>query len=535
MNRNEADYFFDGDPAGRAAFEAFGIRYLYPYQRLVIANVLEAVQAAHHAGGADGADTEDGGAGGNQIVLLPTGAGKSLCFQVPALLLAGVTLVVYPLLALMADQLRRMKEGGIPCAVLRGGQTPEERRAEFQKIRDGAKIVLTNPETLCAPGIVEELKQLRIQHIAIDEAHCVSEWGDTFRPAYRELGRIVRALNAPAATAFTATASPEALQRIADILFEGGAHIVRSESDRPNIRYYVRNAAAKKQAVLYLAAHCLQSMIIFCRTRKRAEDTARDLNLCFGAETARFYHAGLEKAEKQSVEAWFFARKTGILCATCAYGMGVDKPDIRTVVHLDAPETPEAYIQEAGRGGRDGKAADAILLWNHEDDARFSRFPAESRHAAMHAFARTTDCRRQVLLDALGAENAYCSGCDLCNARRGIPDAPIYAPDDAERVYRLIARCKKRYTATTIEEPALKLLNAESALKLGRRIWNGDALSSIIQQLLAAGSIKTCTGLWRGRLSVGKKAPHINPNDHAASLCRTEARREGETCCILTR
>ena len=489
------------DPAGRAAFEAFGIKYLYPYQRLIIANVLEAVAASERGA----ADSEDESAFGKQIVLLPTGAGKSLCFQTPALLLRGVTLVVYPLLALMADQARRMEAGGIPCAVLRGGQSASERQAELQKVRDGAKIILTNPETLAAPGVLAELKKFRILHIAIDEAHCVSEWGDTFRPTYLELGRIVRTLSAPAVTAFTATASPETLERIADILFDGSAHIVRSESDRPNIRYYVKKAAAKTQAVLHLAAERPQPMIVFCGTRRRAEDTARDLNLCFGGGTARFYHAGLEKTEKQAVESWFFAEKTGILCATCAYGMGIDKPNIRTVVHLDVPETPEAYIQEAGRGGRDGQPADAILLWNREDAARFSRFPAGSRRAAMRTFALTRECRRQTLLDALGAEKAFCSGCDLCNARRGLPDMLERVPDDEEQVFRFIARRKKMYTAETIAEPAVKLLNRESRRTLGLHIWNREALAAVVKQLLASGRVKTCTGLWRGRLTVKKK------------------------------
>ena len=234
----DADEIFCDDPAVLAAMESFGIKYLFPWQRLVIANIMDA------------ASGENQEVLGNQIVLLPTGAGKSMCFQVPAMLLSGPTLVIYPLLALMTDQQRRMEEGGIKCVVFRGGQSAEERENSFKMIEEGAKIIIANPEVLSSPALLERLKACGIQHVAIDEAHCVSEWGDSFRPAYLELGRILKELAVPVVTAFTATASPEVLSRVAEVLFEGSAHIVRSESDRPNIHYYVRSAPAKKTAAL---------------------------------------------------------------------------------------------------------------------------------------------------------------------------------------------------------------------------------------------------------------------------------------------
>ena len=285
-----------GDEIAAAAFDVFGIKYIYPWQRLAIENIIDAVrygQAEESVCENDGSDYPHG----NQIILLPTGAGKSLCFQLPSLFFDGATVVIYPLLALMSDQERRIKDAGIECAVLRGGQTEKERADIFQKIENGAKIIITNPETFTEPGVLAVLKKCRIQHIAIDEAHCVSEWGDSFRPAYRELGKAVKELAAPAVSAFTATASPEVLARISEILFDGAAHIVRSESDRPNIHYYVKKVFAKKQAVLQLAASECRPMIIFCGRRSTAEETARDINLCFGSGTAHFYHAGLERAE----------------------------------------------------------------------------------------------------------------------------------------------------------------------------------------------------------------------------------------------
>lgn len=309
----DAEDIFCDDPAAVAALNNFGIKYLYPWQRLVIANILDAQKNSTEpaASADDKKDTLK-----NQIVLLPTGAGKSLCFQIPALLLDGPTLIIYPLLALMSDQFRRMTEGGLNPVIFRGGQTISEREDNFQKLNQGSKIIIANPEVLESKELTDRLMQLHISHIAIDEAHCVSEWGDSFRPSYLKLGSVLKKLNVPVVTAFTATASPEVLSRIADVLFKGEAHIVRSESDRPNIHYYVKKIASKKQAVLTLSQTEKRPMIIFCGSRSRTEDMAQELNTAFGRETAKFYHAGLEREEKTEIEKWFYQSDDGILCAT---------------------------------------------------------------------------------------------------------------------------------------------------------------------------------------------------------------------------
>ncbi|MGP1459196.1 MAG: RecQ family ATP-dependent DNA helicase [Treponema sp.] len=510
---SDAPPFTIDDEVSEAARKAFGIRALTPWQRLVIANIMDAAKAGAETQYAD----TDTAAIGKQIVLLPTGAGKSLCFQVPALLLSGATLVVYPLLALMADQERRMNAAGIECAVLRGGQSAEERKAAFTKIENGAKIVIANPEILAIPTVLARLKKCVLSHIAIDEAHCVSEWGDAFRPAYLELGKIVRELNAPVVTAFTATASPEVLARISEILFEGKAHIVRSASDRPNIFYSVYKAASKRQAVLHLVRRYERPMIVFCGTRSRAEETARAINFCFGRESARFYHAGLERDEKTCAEKWFFQSKNGILCATCAYGMGVDKPDIRTVIHLDAPETAESYVQEAGRGGRDGKRADAVLLWNQSDRIRFADAPQNSRRRAMRVFAETTGCRRQVLLDALGAEKAVCSGCDNCCAKRGLSGPAANKTNDSGIVLKLAARRNGFYTIERFEEAAIKALNKDSSRVIGLNIWNHETFEEVFNQLVSEAKLKIGKGARRGRVcTAGKRAPRLLRRIYAA-------------------
>lgn len=529
----DADEIIRDDPAGIAAFENFGIKYLYPWQRLVIANIMDA------------ASGENQEVLGKQIVLLPTGAGKSLCFQIPALLLQGPTLVIYPLLALMNDQYRRMIEGGMKCVIFRGGQSEEEREANFKEIENGAKIIITNPEVLSNQKLLERLSECNICHVAIDEAHCVSEWGDSFRPLYLELGNVLKKLAVPVVTAFTATASPEVLSRIAEVLFEGEAHIVRSESDRPNIHYYVKKVSAKKTAALILAKTEQRPMIIFCGSRSRTEDMAQELNTAYGEGTAKFYHAGLEREEKNEVEEWFFKQKNAVLCATCAYGMGVDKKDIHTVVHLDPPLTAEAYIQEAGRGGRDGSVANAILLWSQEDSLRFAQFPSNSRNAALRHFALDNSCRRQILLDSLGAEEAVCSGCDICDAASAvknkrnvlflkqkdflyksrwlrsicnlyreskIPVVPKVMPagnliSDTEIAYNIISLADKYFTPETLEPVLLSILNNFTLPLIGLCVWEHSSYSFILEALKSERRIKILGWPWENRITieVGRK------------------------------
>lgn len=487
----------------QTAFDNFGIKYLYPWQRLVVANILEAYEYYKNPSDyEDEGDETDSFCKGRQIVLLPTGAGKSLCFQIPALLLDGPSLIIYPLLALMSDQQRRMEEGSLRSVTFRGGQTEEERQENFRKIREGAQIILANPEVLQSDTLQEQLKEVGIKHIAIDEAHCVSEWGDSFRPAYLGLGKVIKVINPPMITAFTATASPVVLARVAEILFEGNAHIVRSESDRKNIIYYVRYTAAKKKEALFLAKTEARPMIIFCGTRNKAEDMAQELNVCFGRGSARFYHAGLEKEEKDEIEKWFYESKDGVLCATCAYGMGVDKKDIKTVVHLQASATAEAYIQEAGRGGRDGSIAKAILLWSLEDSLNYSVYAKGSREAAMREFAETTDCRRQVLLDALGAEQTVCSGCDLCDKRRQKSAASL--PSDWQTAYEIIRKSRNYYSEDDIEAELYEKMNERTRKTLGLNIWTHKDTVDVVKQLKDSGRIELDNFLWKGRLRIKK-------------------------------
>ena len=297
------------------------------------------------------------------------------------------------------------------------------------------------------------------------------------------------------------------LSRVAEILFDSQAHIVRSESDRKNIIYYVRYAAAKKKEALLLSRTEQRPMIIFCGTRNKAEDMARELNVCFGDGTARFYHAGLEKAEKDETEKWFYESTDGVLCATCAYGMGVDKKNIKTVVHIEASATAEAYIQEAGRGGRDGSIAKAILLWSPEDSLNYSVYKKGSREAALREFAETDTCRRQVLLDALGAEQAVCSGCDLCDARRNQAAGKKLskpAPSDWQQAYDIIRKARNYYSEDDIEAELFERMNERTRQLLGLNIWTHKDTVEVVKQLKDSGRIELDNFLWKGKLRISK-------------------------------
>ncbi|HTX71322.1 MAG TPA: DEAD/DEAH box helicase, partial [Rectinemataceae bacterium] len=286
------------DPIARFARTQFGLDYLYPYQRLAIANVLD---SREHA------ELEEAGPL-RQVVILPTGYGKSLCFQLPALLLPRPTLVIYPLLALMEDQKRRLEGLGMSCACFRGGMEGQARKEEEDSLRSGAaKIVMTNPECLERPWLLDLLAELKPSHVVIDEAHCVHEWGQSFRPAYRRLGAVLDRLSPDATSAFTATAGTEVLNAVAGSLFGGRAYrLIEANADRPNISYAVRRTLSREHSLDRLAGELPKPLVIFCSSRDGALIHAQRLASVRGRDDVRFYHAGLSRDEKLGVEGWFF-------------------------------------------------------------------------------------------------------------------------------------------------------------------------------------------------------------------------------------
>ncbi len=393
------------------AAESFGIPYVFPLQRLAISNILDAVDA-------------DGPI--RQMVLLPTGFGKSICFQLPSQMIKGITLVIYPLLALMNDQKRSLDRKGIRSVVFKGGLEQEEWRSGRESLESGAvRLVITNPETLATPRMQEVLSRLPVFHAAIDEAHCVSEWGETFRPAYLKLGEYLEILKPRVTSAFTATASPMVAKAIASHLFSGEPYrIVSADIDKPNIRYSVEETYAPLHTLTRLISTLERPSLVFSQSRNGVRLLCEKIRERTGLDS-RFYHAGLEREEKREIEEWFMASCDGILCATCAYGMGVDKSNIRTVVHFGAPASVEAYIQEAGRGGRDGGHVEAVLV---RDLGAPEHVPAadtrDGRRQAFMKYTVTRECRRQQLLSLMGGSLAApCSGCDVCDgAIRALPE-----------------------------------------------------------------------------------------------------------------
>ena len=511
---NATHVFVEDDPALRAAKKSFNIQYLFPWQRLVISNIIDSyrdqnlleVKELKEKSSKD-SDLSDAFCLGRQIVLLPTGAGKSMCFLVPSIMLDGPTLIIYPLLALMSDQERRMKDGSIESVTFRGGQTEQERNECFEKIKNGAKIILANPEVLKNQNLLSRLKECSISHIAIDEAHCVAEWGDTFRPSYLELGKVIEFLDVKIVTAFTATASPSVLSRIAEVLFNNNAHIVRSESDRPNIHYHVKYVYSKEKALFELCRTQPRPILVFCGTRAKSEQTARELRSYFSKDDVKFYHAGLSREEKLKVERWYFPHKTAILCSTCAFGMGVDKSDIRTVIHIEPSLTAESYIQEAGRGGRDRKDADAFLLWSYKDSMEFEKYPALSRERVIKNFAEAGTCRRQILLDALGGEKAVCSGCDVCNSKiqhKKISD--LGQAWDAGLVLRFLRFHQKQYTEKQLVPVLKDIFNRKTLPFFNRNVWTEQDVKNIVSQLEIGKKIKICRFPWNKKI---KRVFHV--------------------------
>jgi len=368
-----------------SALATWGISSLFPYQKQVIETLL-------------GRDEV------RQAVILPTGAGKSLCFQLPAALLPHPTLVIYPLRSLTADQKRRSDRAGLETAVLQGGQTRAQRQAVWDGLEAGRfKLLLSNPETLALPRVLERLKALPLSHAVIDEAHCVELWGKSFRPAYRNLAPVLEQLKVPRITAFTATATGRIVEDWGESLFGGRPFEVhRASADRPNLDFVQEPYLSLRRSLPRAVLRERRPALVFCRSREKVRRWAHHLHRETALEV-RFYHAGLTRDEKAAVEAWFFSSQDGVLVATNAYGMGVDKPNIRTVFHLEAAPGPEDYLQEAGRAGRDGTPARAVLF----QPSRKERSPAR--------------CRRAVLLEAFGEAQPQCSGCDVCRGQDGGP------------------------------------------------------------------------------------------------------------------
>ena len=366
-------------------------------------------------------------AGKDVLAIMPTGGGKSLCFQLPGIKLNGTVLVVSPLIALMRDQVSALKALGVNAGALTSGNTDDETEEVFNALENGKlKLLYIAPERLANLGTQRMLSNLPISFIAVDEAHCVSQWGHDFRPDYLRIGELRKLLNVPLA-AFTATADPETQTEIKDRLFElKKPEVFLQGFDRPNIHlsFSVKNSP-RQQVINFVERRKGQSGIIYCGSRAKCETIAQALRTA--GHEAIHYHAGMDAEDRRISERRFQLEDGLIVVATIAFGMGIDKPDIRYVIHADLPKSIESYYQEIGRAGRDGEAAETMTLYG-ADDIRLRRsqidegLASNDRKKADHGrlnsllgLAEARRCRRRVLLRYFGDDIQTCNNCDLCD------------------------------------------------------------------------------------------------------------------------
>jgi ATP-dependent DNA helicase RecQ len=421
------------------------------------------------------------------------------------MLMDGPTLVIYPILGLMADQERRLRERGFSPVMLRGGQSKEERETIWNKLRTGqSKFIIANPEVLLTPPVIAQMETVKIVHVVIDEAHCVSEWGESFRPSYLEINKIISAAKAPIITAFTATASAPVLEKIGTYIFGGaGAHRIVGNPDRMNITYSAQGCILRDLAVRDLLIANSRPAIVFCSSRPGTEKLARylrnetkALGLPWNREI-RFYHAGLSREEKNEVESWFLHNGEGVLLATCAFGMGIDKSDIRTVIHRDSPPSVEAYLQESGRAGRDGLQSKAVFLWGPplEEERNLQRAKTAAgrkRLTELLDYARNTEgCRREALLGLLNYEGIHESPetlcCDVCEKEAKA------VPREEASLIDFFRRNKRCYN---INEAAHVLTCSENIL------WSEEDAKYAVNHLIRNGKLKRLKSVfWKNKIT----------------------------------
>ncbi|WP_439635040.1 DNA helicase RecQ [Oceanicaulis sp.] len=472
------------DQARQTMAEVFGYRDFRPGQAEIIDSVLK---------------------GRDVLAVMPTGRGKSMCFQLPALLRGGLTVVISPLIALMRDQVSALQAVGVNAAALTSTDEAQDREAAWRALDDGSlRLLYMAPERMAVPGLAERLGRAGLSMIAVDEAHCVSQWGHDFRPDYLRISDFAQAAGRPQIAAFTATADAAARRDIAGRLFEQAPDEFVSGFDRPNLHLAVgarRSGAA--QIIDFVKARPDRAGIIYCSSRKACDDIAAKLQ----AENvyALSYHAGLDARTRSFRQDEFVKGDGVVMCATIAFGMGVDKPDVRYVLHAALPSSMEAYYQEIGRAGRDGDPADTLMLWSlsdaalrrrqiNEGDSDEDRKRMELRRlSALIAYCEAPQCRRQTLLGYFGDEIEPCGHCDLCDDPPKLIDGQVLA----QKAMSAIARTGQRFGLEHLIS-VLRGLKTDKVLARGHdglpTFGVGEDLSkeqwmSVFRQLFASGAI----------------------------------------------
>jgi ATP-dependent DNA helicase RecQ len=464
--------------------------------------------------------------GGDALVLMPTGGGKSLCYQIPALVRPGVAIVVSPLIALMKDQVDALRQAGVRAAYLNSTLAAAEAAEVERDMRQGAlDLVYVAPERLVTPRCLDLLARCKLALFAIDEAHCVSQWGHDFRPEYRELTVLHERFPEVPRLALTATADGPTRSDIIERLRLGEAKVFASGFDRPNIRYrVVTKADAKAQLLDFLTAeHPFDAGIVYCLSRRKVEDVAAWL--CTKGRIALPYHAGLDAAMRERNQDRFLKEEGIVMVATVAFGMGIDKPNVRFVAHLDAPKSLEAYYQETGRAGRDGLPANAWMTYGMQDvtallalldvanlDERQRRIERHKLNALL-GYCETATCRRQVLLGYFGErDHPPCGNCDNCLKPARVWDGLVVAQKALSAVFRtgqrfgvghLVDVLRGHLTERVRQFGHDKLKTFGVGSELDKQEWQ-----SVFRQLVAQGHLDVDVE-GHGGLHLGESAPAV--------------------------
>ena len=445
-------------------------------------------------------------AGRDVLTVMPTGSGKSLCFQVPALVLDGLTVVVSPLVALMRDQVAALKLAGVAADGIHSGNAREDNAAAWRRAAAGAtRLLYMAPERLMSERVLTALGRLPVRLFAIDEAHCISQWGPAFRPEYAALGRLRALFPGLPIAALTATADEVTRADIAEKLFGGAVEQFVLGFDRPNIRLAVQMKHEwKRQLTAFVTGHGGESGIVYCLSRRKTEETAA--MLAESGVRALPYHAGMESAERETHQNVFMTEPGLVIVATIAFGMGIDKADVRYVFHADLPGSVEAYYQEIGRAGRDGAPAEAHMLYGlpdikmrrqfieNEDAGPERRRREHKRLDALLGYCEAPSCRRVALLEYFGERIEPCGNCDVCLD----PTERVDATQDAQKILSAVYRTGERFGAAHLID-IVRGARTEKAVRFGHDRLptfgvgadrSANAWRSVVRQMVAAGHLR---------------------------------------------